>query len=170
MVVNRLAAHRGLSALVVATLILAGPAIAWLAVHDREWQTPWVLTAIGLGATVSGALALLLERELKDRRASSQEAPTPSGLSNEMRERWRAALRNDVIRIRVGEEGQLARIIRQGDPIDLKTTRVGLDAGRPRIQVGDRLLPWSDITNHWETGVGGSSYSVSPATARLWPR
>lgn len=151
---NRLAQHRGLSTLVVAVLILAGPAIALLAVHDRGWQTLWVLAGMALGATLSGALALLLERELKDRRTTSAEAPTPSGLTPELRERWRVALRDDVIRIRVGEDGQLAKMVLQGDPIDSRTGRVDLDAERPRIRVAERLRPWSEITHQWDAGAG----------------
>lgn len=151
---NRLAAHRGLSALVVAALITIGPAAVWLIVHDRGWQTPSVLAAMGLGTTVSGALALLLERYLKERRAKSEEAPAPRGLPPELREHWRLALRDDVLRIRVGEEGQLAKMVREGDPIAPMTGRVDLDAQRPRISVGEQLRPWSEITERWDAGTG----------------
>jgi hypothetical protein len=140
--------------LLPAAVIVAGPVAAWLVIEDRGWQTPWVLAAMGLALTASMALAGVVEREVTRRRTVSVEAPVPSGLTEELRERWRALLLADVIRTRVGERGQLAKMVRHGDPIELKAQCVDLDEGRPRVRVAGRLLPWSEITRRWDAGLG----------------
>jgi hypothetical protein len=113
-----------------------------------------VLTATGLALTLSVALAGLLEREVARRRTESQVAAAPGGVTAELGERWRATLLADIIRTRTGDGGQLAKMVRQGDPIELKAVRVDLDAGRPRVRVDGRLLPWSEITRRWEAASG----------------
>jgi hypothetical protein len=139
-----------MAALLSAAVIVAGPAAMWLAVHGRGWETLWVIAAMSLALTLSVALAGVVERELTRRSTGSEAAPAPGGLSVELREQWRVLLRADVIRTRVGEDGQLAKMIRQGDPIDQKMTRVEQQAGRPRVRVGGRLLTWSEITQRWD--------------------
>jgi len=109
---------------------------------------------MGLALTLSVALAGLVEREVTRRRTKSEQAPAPGGLTAELREQWRALLLSDVTQTRVGEAGQLAKMVRQGDPIELKTVRVNLDTGRPGVRVGGRLLPWSEITRRWDAGLG----------------
>jgi predicted NACHT family NTPase len=55
---------------------------------------------------------------------------------------------------RVGDGGQLAKMVRQGDPVDVSVARVDHDSGRPRVRIGGRLLPWSEIVCRWETSRG----------------
>jgi hypothetical protein len=87
-----------MAALLPAAVIVAGPAAIWLAVHDRGWETLWVIAGMGLALTLSVALAGLVERELTRRSTGSEAAPAPGGLSAELREQWRVLLRADITR------------------------------------------------------------------------
>jgi hypothetical protein len=60
-----------IAVLLPAAVVVAGPAAAWLVVHDRGWETPWVIAAMGLALTASVALAGLLNGEISRRRTAS---------------------------------------------------------------------------------------------------
>jgi hypothetical protein len=102
---------------------------------------------------VCGVLATLVDR-LLDRRRPEREAPAPTCLTAELLERWRVGLVAAITKTRVGDGGQLARMVRQGDPVDVSVARVDHDSGRPRVRIGGRLLPWSEIVRRWETSHG----------------
>jgi hypothetical protein len=139
---------------------------------DWLWSAPFVVVVLGVGVAVvmlglkvtptlisaplvvCGVLATLLDRLLDRRRSESDAPPTPKGLSPELLERWRVAVREMVAGVRVEDGGQLAAMVRSGDPIDVNTARVDHDCGRPRVRVGDRLLPWSEITRRWDSSPG----------------
>jgi len=142
----------GIAALLAAVVIVAGPAAAWFVVRDWGWETPSVLAAMGFALTLSVALAGLVEREVNRRRTRTEQGPAPGGLTAELLERWRALLLADITRTRIGDGGQLAKMVRQSDPIDLMTKRVDLDPARSKVLVKGRLLPWPEITRQWDAG------------------
>jgi hypothetical protein len=100
---------------------------------------------------VVGPLAILVNGLLDRRRA---QRAAPKGPPAELRERWRAALRVSVTQTRVGDRGQLSKMVRQGDPIDVGVARVDHDSGRPRVRIGGRLMAWSEITRRWDNSPG----------------
>jgi len=148
-----MSAHVRMTTALPVMVILAGPASAWLAVRDRGWETGWKIAAIGLAATLSIAVAGVLERALAGRRKRAEEVPAPRGvLDPEQLERWRAAALNDVTELRVGAGGQLEKLVRHGDIEDLRVARV--DVERSRVRVSGRLLGWSEIARRWDRSRG----------------
>src|SRR5918997_5353931 len=147
-------------------VVLLGAGLAWLVVHKRGGTGADVSAAIA----VSVALAGLLDGVLYRRRMERAGPPTPERLTSELLEQWRVGLLAAITKTRVGEGGQLATMVRQGDPVDVKVARVDHDSGRPRVRVGGRLLAWSEITRRWDTSHGRLVILESPATARRLQR
>jgi hypothetical protein len=144
----------GIALVVPGAIIVAAPALTWLVVHGRGWETKWVFAALSLALTGSVALAGLVGSELARRRETADAVPAPERLSPELLERWRGAVLEMVSRMRVEDGGQLATMIGWGDPIDVDAARVDHDSGRPRVRVGDRLLPWPEIKHRWDSSPG----------------
>lgn len=133
------------------SIILAGPALMLLCVQGRGWEPPWILGSVALALTASIAIATLVERTL-DRVRVAREAPVmPAGPTREQLEQWRVSLRAEVARLRTRDGGQLGKMVRQGDPIDVNVERLDRDARRSRVRVDERVLPWSEITRRWDT-------------------
>lgn len=132
-------------------VVVAGPAAVWLFVHGHGWK----IELVAMGPAISACLWLagFVERGLA-RRHEKFEAPAPQRLTSELLERWRASLLDAVTKLRVDDGGQLAKMVRQGDPVDAKVARVDHDAGRPRVRISGRLLAWSEITRRWEASPG----------------
>jgi hypothetical protein len=136
------------------------------------WLVPFAVLLVGVGATVlvyrlgvrsalvsapliaCGVLATLVDRLLDRRRTERAALPEPRRLTDELLERWRMALLVSVKHTRVGDQGQLSKMVREGDPIDVNVARVDHDSGRPRVRVGGRLVAWSEMTRRWDASPG----------------
>ncbi|MCA1680930.1 MAG: hypothetical protein LC777_19320 [Actinobacteria bacterium] len=152
-------------------VILAGPAGTWVLVWHTGWDTPWKLMAIGLAVTLSIAVAAELRRELERRREIAERTPVPARLSPEELELWRAAVRSAVAKLRLAADQQLDKMIRQGDPVDL---RARVDAHDSRVRVAGQLVQWSELIGRWDAEprhrlviLGDPGYGKTVAALRL---
>jgi hypothetical protein len=123
-------------------IIVGGPSLMWLRVrHVEDIQTKrW---AIGLALTMAIALAALARPALE--RWRDKPAAEPPGSSAEMRERWRAALQDAVIALRVNSSAranggkaeraaQLEQMLREG-----RGAHCLLPAQQPRRRLSEVL-------------------------------
>jgi hypothetical protein len=136
-------------------VLLLGPVLAWVLVDDRHgWTTTDILAAVTVGVTISGALAMMLDRRLGQRQAERDTPVVPEGLSRERLEEWRVWLHSAIVEARVEQGGQLDLMVRYGEALDLNVSLADGDSRLPRLSVGGQLLAWSEIKREWDESRG----------------
>lgn len=136
------------------TLVVLGPALAWLVGDRLKWDTRELAAVVSVVVAVSIALATLWERRLDKRHAMQVAWAVSHGLSPALLEEWRGRLRAAVIDARVEQGGQLDQMIRHGVAVDMHVRLVDSYMRRPRFRVGAKLLAWSEILREWDESTG----------------